>query len=59
LLTLKAVQTIANTKDDRFDTWFDALDYMYNEALKLDFDVALIGCGAYGYPLAAKFIFTS
>jgi hypothetical protein len=54
LLTLKAVQTIANTKDDRFDTWFDALDYMYNEALKLDFDVALIGCGAYGYPLAAK-----
>ena len=27
---------------------------MYNEAMKKDFDVALIGCGAYGFPLAAK-----
>ena len=27
---------------------------MYNEALKIDFDVAIIGCGAYGFPLAAK-----
>jgi len=54
LYTLKAVQTIAGQKDDRFVDWFEALDYMYNEAMKIDFDVALIGCGAYGYPLAAK-----
>lgn len=54
LYTLKAVQTIAGQKDDRFANWFEALDYMYNEAMKKDFDVALIGCGAYGYPLAAK-----
>ena len=54
LKTLKAVQTVAGTKDDRFDTWFDALEWMYQEAMKIDFDTAIIGCGAYGFPLAAK-----
>lgn len=54
LYTLKAVQTAAGEKDDRFNTWFDALEYMVNEALKIDFDVAIIGCGAYGLPLATK-----
>lgn len=54
LKTLKAVQTVAGEKDERFVTWFDALDWMYKEALKTDFDVAIIGCGAYGFPLAAR-----
>lgn len=53
LYTLKAVQTIAGIKDPRFDTWFDALQYMYDEAMKIDFDVAILGCGAYGMPLAS------
>lgn len=53
LITLKAVQTIAGTKDSRFMNWFDALDYMCREVDKLRYDVAIIGCGAYGYPLAA------
>ena len=43
-----------DTKDDRFDTWFDALDYMVKECAKTEFDVAIVGCGAYGYPLAAE-----
>lgn len=51
---IKAVQTIAGQKDSRFGTWFDALDYMENLALAKDFDVAIIGCGAYGFPLAAR-----
>ena len=54
LKTLKAVQTIAGQKDDRFGDWFEALEWMYQEALKIDFDIAVIGCGAYGFPLAAK-----
>lgn len=54
LKTLKAVQTLAGNKDDRFSTWFEALEWMYQEAMKIDFDVAIIGCGAYGMPLAAK-----
>ena len=53
LRTLKAVQTSGSATDDRFETWFDALDYMCRECEKIDFDVALIGCGAYGFPLAA------
>lgn len=54
LHVLKAVQTIAGEKDSRFNDWFEALEYMYQEAMKIDFDIAIIGCGAYGYPLAAK-----
>lgn len=54
LLTIKAVQTVAGTKDNRFKNWFEALEYMYKEASKQVFDIAIIGCGAYGMPLAAK-----
>lgn len=54
LKTLKAVQTLCGERDERFSNWFEALEYMYEEALKIDFDVAIIGCGAYGMPLAAK-----
>lgn len=54
LITLKAVQTQAGEIDERFDSWFDALDWMTEECSKINFDVALIGCGAYGFPLAAR-----
>ena len=54
LSCVKAVQTIADEKDDRFKDWFDALNYMYRECMKRDFDIALIGCGAYGMPLAVR-----
>lgn len=54
LITLKAVQTLGGETDSRFTTWFDALNWMKDECAKLDFDVAIIGCGAYGYPLAAE-----
>lgn len=54
LSTVKAVQTVAGESDNRFCDWFEALDFMYDEAMKSDFDVAILGCGAYGFPLAAK-----
>lgn len=54
LQTIKAVQTIAGARDDRFTTWFDALEYMKQEIYKRDFDIAIIGCGAYGMPLAVE-----
>ncbi len=53
LETIKAVQTIAGT-DSGFKSWFDALEWMYDQAMAKDFDVALIGCGAYGFPLAVQ-----
>jgi hypothetical protein len=52
LQTIKAVQWVALNKN-KFDTWFDGLDYMKNEINKRSFDIALIGAGAYGLPLAA------
>ncbi len=53
LYTLKAVQSIGDNHNG-FKDWFEALDYMYEEAMKIDFDVAILGCGAYGLPLAAR-----
>ena len=53
LLTYKAVQTNAGGTCE-YATWFDALDAMFTDIQKLDFDVAIVGCGAYGLPLAAK-----
>lgn len=52
LKTLKAVQSIAGNKTP-FASWFEALKYMEDEIDKIDFDICLLGCGAYGLPLAA------
>jgi hypothetical protein len=54
LHTIKAVQSIANNCcNTGFDDWFDALNYMKDQISSTDFDIAIIGCGAYGFPLAA------
>jgi len=52
LITLKSVQSLGGSCSD-FSNWFDALNYMEKEISKIDFDIAIIGCGAYGLPLAA------
>lgn len=52
LRVVRAVQTIAGNESD-FSDWFAALEYLKSEVDRLDFDVAIIGCGAYGFPLAA------
>lgn len=51
LETIKAVQSIAGSKT-KFKTWFEALDSMKHAIYSKDFDVAIIGAGAYGLPLA-------
>jgi hypothetical protein len=52
LQTLQAVQSIATQKTP-FQDWFEAYDYMCQEIEKRDFDIAIIGAGAYGLPLAS------
>jgi hypothetical protein len=52
LKTIKAVQSIAGTHAN-FNNWFDALNYMCEQIANTQFDVAIIGAGAYGLPLAA------
>lgn len=51
LITVKAVQTIGQANDERFESWFEALDYLKMEVVKHEFDIALVGAGAYGTPL--------
>lgn len=52
LLTLKSVQSIAGNKTE-YINWFEALASMQNRIEQIDFDIALIGAGAYGLPLGA------
>lgn len=54
LQTYQSLMTVGDLKDERFADWFEALDFMKNEILKKNFDVAILGCGAYGFPLAAE-----
>ncbi|WP_395074205.1 hypothetical protein [Flavobacterium sp.] len=54
LITYKPVQSIAgNFESTGFKDWFEALSKMENDIGKIDFDIAIIGCGAYGLPLAS------
>lgn len=52
LRTIKAVQSLGGSSND-FADWFEAVEWMKQEIDKEDYDIALIGCGAYGFPLAA------
>ncbi len=53
LHTVKAVQSLGGKGTKGYRNWFDALDYMKDEIAKENFDIALLGCGAYGIPLGA------
>ena len=51
LRVVKAVQSLGGNSE--FKGWFEALEYMKDKVDQEDYDVCLIGCGAYGFPLAA------
>lgn len=42
-----------NWKYSRFSSWIESLNYMKEEIQKIDFDIAILGCGAYAFPLGA------
>ena len=52
LICLKPPQTIAGNKDG-FSNWPEALEITKGKIADSEFDVAILGCGAYGFPLAA------
>lgn len=52
LETVKAVQSVAGNVVG-YESWFEALEWMRREIDKKDYDIALLGCGAYAMPLAA------
>lgn len=54
LKTYKPIQSLAgNHENIDFCDWFQALEFMKNEINAIEFDIAIIGCGAYGFPLAS------
>lgn len=52
LQVIEAVQSIAGECND-FNNWLDAYSYMCNKIDSIDFDIAIIGAGAYGLPLCS------
>lgn len=53
LKTIKSVQSITGIKPKAFNDWFEALHHMEQQIDQTDYDVCLVGCGAYGFLLAA------
>lgn len=51
LKTIKAVQSLGG--ECEYHDWFEALDVMKSQMDATDYDIVLLGCGAYGFPLAA------
>jgi hypothetical protein len=52
LITYRPVSSFLGLETPYKD-WFEALDKMCADIAKIDFDVALIGCGAYGMSIGA------
>jgi hypothetical protein len=52
LILLRPIQSLG-VIPAKFENWFDALYYMKHKMDTIDYDIALIGCGAYGFPLSA------
>ena len=52
LVTLRPPQTLGHGTEG-FKSWIEALDHLIAQVSEIEFDVALIGCGAYGLPLGA------
>lgn len=54
LETVQSVWWFGEQKDNRFNSWFECLDYLENECLKKDFEIALISCSLFSFPLAVR-----
>ena len=52
LITYRSVNSAMGLKTE-FPDWFAALEKMENDIAKIDFDIVLLGCGAYGMNLGA------
>lgn len=53
LVTIKAVQSIAGSTNVGYSDWFEAIESMKKAIDNVDFEIAILGCGAYGMSLAS------
>ena len=51
LIAYKSVQSLCGHQPH--SSWLESLNTMKDDIAKIDFDVALLGCGSYGMPLCA------
>jgi hypothetical protein len=51
LITYKNIQSIGDSGPH--SSWLESLEFMKSEISDIDFDIALLGCGGYGMPLAS------
>ncbi|WP_051196895.1 hypothetical protein [Butyrivibrio sp. XBB1001] len=52
LIPVKSIWYFSKQKNSQFQTWFDALNYLYDEIMKHDFDIAILSCGSFAIHLA-------
>jgi hypothetical protein len=53
LETVTSVNSAGEGNTTSFRDWFQALESMKSQIGQIDFDIALLGCGAYAFPLGA------
>lgn len=51
---VKAIQSNGDEIPEGFSSWKGALDFLYNECLQEEFDIALLSCGSYAVPLGSR-----
>lgn len=50
---ITAVQSLGGENSNGFKNWFEAFQWMKDEIDRREYDICIIGCGAYGFSLAA------
>lgn len=53
LNVINTFHTFSGINQNNFDDWFEVLESMKKQMDETDYDVAIIGCGPYGFHLAA------
>lgn len=54
LVTVRAIQSSGETVPEDYKDWIEASEALYNKCMEKDFEVALVACGSYAVPLAAR-----
>lgn len=54
LITFKAPETEGGYNTEEFLDWFNCYELLVRKVLEIEFDVAIVGCGAYGLPLSCE-----
>lgn len=52
LIPVRSVWYFAKKEDDDQESWFDKLNYLYEEIMKHEFDIAILACGSFAINLA-------